>query len=177
MSKAVKFESEVNPEVLVNLISYDHETGELTWRVNKNYNNSWNTKHSGKPALSCKQKDGYLVGNLMKVRVYSHRVAWALYYGRWPSDEIDHINRDRSDNRIENLREANRSENTSNKSKKSGTYSSLKGVTWHSRDKHWMAQIMKGRVKIYLGRFDNEEEAHDAYVRASIRLHGEFSST
>ena len=177
LRKALRIEHAFTPDDMRRILSYDPESGLLRWKRNDAYNKTWNTKYEGTLALNFKQPDGYMVGSINKIKAYSHRIAWAIYYGEWPDGEIDHINRNRCDNRIENLRVATRSQNTSNKTKKDGTYSRLKGVTWHSRGKRWMAQIMKDRVKIYLGSFDTEEAAHEAYKEASLRLHGEFSST
>ena len=74
----------------------------------------WNGKYAGRPALTSIDPRGYYRGAIGGRSVYAHRVAIALCSGEWPSDEVDHINRDRSDNRLCNLRVVTHSENRKN---------------------------------------------------------------
>src|SRR5690242_11158228 len=114
------------------------------------------------------------------MRYYAHRLAWFYVYQVWPKDEIDHINRIPDDNRILNLREANRIENMRNIATPKHNTTGFKGVTRHKfYPGKFMAQIsstteLKRRKTKYLGIFDTAEEAHAAYVAASRELHGEF---
>lgn len=104
-----------------------------------------------------------------------HRVAWFMHYGEWPKGEIDHINGLRNDNRISNLREATRSENSRNRSKPSNNTSGHKGVSWINRYQCWQATIkFEGKNK-FLGRFATREEAATAYNEAALQHHGEFA--
>lgn len=106
----------------------------------------------------------------------AHRLAWFYVNGEWPSNDIDHINGVRGDNRICNLREATRQENLRNgrgRPSKSG----LKGVNFRSGlTRPWYARIYpeKGR-KIHLGYFLTAEEAHAAYCEAATKYFGEFA--
>src|SRR5690606_4448095 len=77
-----------------------------------------------------------------------HRLVWLYVCGSWPSDEIDHVNTNRSDNRFENLREANRTQNNANRRAQKGR--KLKGITFHRGRKRWQAQIQKNGRNVYL---------------------------
>lgn len=103
-------------------------------------------------------------------RQKAHRVAWAIYYGRWPHGEIDHINRDKTDNRIVNLRLCTRSENNANIQKRPKSSSSYYGVSWHKRFGKWNAYARNpsGDGKIHVGYFESEviaAIARDAAIR------------
>lgn len=111
-------------------------------------------------------------------RMYSaHRLAYFYVNGAWPADEIDHINGDKTDNRINNLRPATRSQNGMNTRAKSRNTSGIKGVDWNKKQQRWRARIrtLKGRKD--LGGFLTKEEAAAAYARAAHELHGEFAKT
>ena len=103
-----------------------------------------------------------------------HRVAWYLHYGEWPTQQIDHINGVRSDNRIANLRLSTNSENMYNRKKPANNTSGHKGVSWHSGYQRWQAAIAVNGNKMNLGRFATREDAAAAYQRAALHYHGEF---
>jgi hypothetical protein len=95
--------------------------------------------------------------------------------GVWPDQEIDHANRDRSDNRWVNLREASPSQNRMNRGKQRNSASGIKGVHWASHARRWRADVtFKGR-RHRLGYFDTREAAAAAYEAAAHRLAGEFA--
>jgi hypothetical protein len=102
------------------------------------------------------------------------RLAWLYMTGRWPIAQIDHINGVKTDDRIENLREATNSQNALNKRRTRQNTSGFKGVTWHKRTRRWHAQINIGGKNKYIGSFRSPEEAHDAYWRAAQDGHGAF---
>lgn len=107
----------------------------------------------------------------------AHRLAWLYIYGEWPIDQLDHINRNTSDNRIENLREATQSQNNANRSaNKSKKYSPLKGVSFYPDSKRWTASIRINNKNRHLGCFDTAEEAHAAYVAEADQVFGEFAA-
>ena len=94
---------------------------------------------------------------------------------RAPDDMfVDHINGDGLDNRRANLRIATASQNQHNKRKYNNNKSGFKGVSWHNSGKKWCAQIRLNGKSIYLGLFDNPEDAHAAYCEASSKIHGEY---
>lgn len=116
----------------------------------------------------------------LRATAYAHRLAWFLHYGEWPSKDLDHKNRVRTDNRIENLRECTQLENTRNRAKQPAygdrtCRSTHKGVTWHKRRQRWMARIQVEGRRIHLGEFDSEEVAAEAYRAAAAYHFGEFA--
>jgi hypothetical protein len=97
--------------------------------------------------------------------------------GRWPVNEIDHINLVADDNRFCNLREATRSQNMSNMPKRSINTSGFKGAFWNKKNEKWISQIALNNKSIYLGCFDTAQEAHAAYCKAAVELQKEFART
>lgn len=102
-----------------------------------------------------------------------HRVKWLVAHGEYPDCDIDHINRDYTDNRLENLRLAARSQNRFNSVKKARKNGLPLGV-YHHRGK-FCSSISKGRKRTFLGVFSNPEDAHAAWLKASKDLYGEFA--
>ena len=103
-----------------------------------------------------------------KHNISLHRVAWTLYNKSKPVAFIDHINHDKSDNRIKNLREVTKTENNRNKSKSPLNTSGHTGISWHSRDNIWEARIKVDYKQRYIGRFDNIEDAINARKQAEV---------
>ena len=103
----------------------------------------------------------------------AHRLAWLYVHNKWPSDEIDHIDGDGSNNRIANLREATRAENSRNAPKRRNNTSGYKGV-WLNHGR-WSANIWTSGRKISLGTYDTPEQAHAAYAEAAKKLHDKFA--
>jgi hypothetical protein len=101
----------------------------------------------------------------------NHRVIFYLHNGWWPK-EVDHINTDTFDNRIENLRAATKSENQANGKPYNGR--ALKGC-YTLKSGNYMAVIQKHKVRHYLGVFSTEQEAAAAYASAAATLHGKFA--
>ena len=112
----------------------------------------------------------------MKAYLKAHRLAWFFVYGEWPQKQIDHINGNKSDNRISNLRLATASQNLSNKGITKSNTSGYKGVSFNRTKKKWMASIKVNKKSINLGYFLTPEEASEAYKAAAIKHHGEFAS-
>lgn len=92
-------------------------------------------------------------------------------YGHWPKGHLDHINRDRTDNRIENLRDITPAENQHNSNVLKNNTSGFRGVNWSSDMGKWVAKICINRKQIYLGAFKRVEDAANAYLSASKELH------
>jgi len=108
------------------------------------------------------EPQGYrVIGFKYKYRK-AHRIAWAIHYGAWPDGEIDHIDGDRANNRIENLRCVQRSENMKNKKRRSDNPSGHTGVSWHSGSKKWRVRIASKNGKRHVGLFNSKSEAIEA---------------
>ena len=100
-----------------------------------------------------------------------HHLVWAWHHGAWPPIVIDHLNGNPADNRIENLRLANRSQNEAN----GGRRGKHKKGASPRRNGRWVAQITVNFRNHYLGSFDTEDEAHAAYMDAARRHFGNFA--
>lgn len=189
----------LTPDELRQLLSYDPDTGFLTWRTRDASHlqgqatmdaagrlKKWNTRYAGKRAFSLDKSTGYISGHVLERKWYAHRIAWAIFYGVVPDREVDHINGDRTDNRLCNLRLAYHHENQHNRKSialKQGKppTSSHCGVYFSNRRKRWIAKIRcfevgKGSVQHHLGYHRCETSAAIAYNRAAKRLHGEFAN-
>lgn len=147
----------VSVEILRSLLTYDAETGELTWLPRPE--RAWNTRYAGKRALNTQGDYGYCYGSIFNVKYRAHRVIWAIYYGEWPEGEIDHINRDRLDNRISNLRCVTTLVNAQNKKMLAANKSGVTGVSWCTKQKRWRAQIQVKRKNHCLGAFIEKADA------------------
>ena len=130
-------------------------TSERTWKT-------WNTLFSGVEAGGVK-RDGYRHVRITlgeKSRHYmAHRLVFAWHRGCWPEAQIDHIDHNRLNNQISNLRAVSHAENLRNKSLYANSSSGVTGVGWHKRSRKWRARIMVNRKLIHLGLFDNFENA------------------
>lgn len=168
MNNNTKIKEENLPyEYIRKIFRYDPETGHIYWLVSRG------RKGVGSIAGS-KTASGYFQIGIDGYDVKSHRVAYCLYYGRWPDCEIDHVNRVRSDNRIENLRDSNRCGNARNLSKPSHNTSGIKGVGFCKQTGRWTAWIWVNNKKIWLGRHATKEIAQKHYLAASEKYHKEF---
>ena len=117
---------------------------------------------------------GYTVMRVDAKDYLAHRLVWFWHHNEWPR-VIDHIDMNRSNNRIENLRACEKVQNLWNVGPNRDNSSGYKGVSFHKDTGRWQARIHCRGVSHHLGLFDTTEEAHKAYVASSIKLHGEFS--
>lgn len=148
---------------LKSLLSYDPNTGIFTWLIDRG-----GKARVGAQAGSLTKK-GYLNISIHKKLYRAHRLAWLYVYGSWPAQEIDHINRNKSDNRIDNLRDASRRLNNINKNLPRNNTSGIKGVGWHEKKQKWRARIFVFRKQINLGWYSTKESAVTARMRAEER--------
>lgn len=156
---------------LRNAMSYDPDTGVLTWKPRLDKPKHWNTRYAGQPALHCLHDDGYRKGRLNRKLLRAHRVAWAIHHGHWPEHHIDHVNGNRTDNRIANLRDVPRAENQKNMRKPSDNTSGRIGVWWHTQNAKWIAEIRINGRKKHLGSYADFDAACEAREKAE-REHG-----
>lgn len=157
---------------LQQVISYDPETGDFTWRVvRKGYGGGvW----PGKPAGQI-NKYGYLVLCVDQERHFAHRLAFLYMTSAWPVEEIDHINRVPGDNRWANLRIASASQNKQNTKVRRDNLCGVKGVYFDKNRARWVARLkIHGKV-VFQGRFDTLEEAATARRAAEAQHFGEFA--
>jgi hypothetical protein len=124
----------------------------------------------GSRAFGTRCKIGYRRGCFQGREYYAHRVAWALHTGAWPKGEIDHINGDKADNRIANLREVTKVENSRNMPLPANNTSGHIGVAWSKSDKRWTAYIKVGGRRRYLGNFLEKDDAIAARKAAEVRF-------
>lgn len=171
MIKKFYKERDLTQEFLRSILSYNPETGELT-RISTPRKDL-----VGKRADHVNQALGYRVVGIGSDRTFwAHRVIFMMVYGRWPV-QVDHINGDRSDNRLCNLREASKAENMRNRGPQKNNTSGVPGVYWATRLEKWTAGIKVDRRKIWLGNFDSFDEAVAARKSAERRYWGEFAPT
>jgi hypothetical protein len=130
-------------------------------------------KHNGKLAGSAKSHGYRKIKNHEK-EYYEHHLVWFLHTGR--KAQLDHINGNRADNRLENLREATQSENLMNTARRSDNRSGYKGVGWHKHSQKWQARIKIPNGKhLHLGYFNAPEDAHAAYKASAQEHFGDFA--
>ena len=158
-------------EQLRQVLAYDPETGRLTWlprdaslfadgkRGRHMMAKVWNATWAGKPALTHTSRSGHLRGAVFHVGLQAHRVAWAIFYGRWPDGEIDHINGNPADNRIANLRDCSRTINGQNLRMKRTNTSGYVGVTRDHALNKWRAQATVNGQHFYIGVYPDLEDA------------------
>jgi hypothetical protein len=114
---------------------------------------------------------GYHRIGVDRKRYLTHRLVWLYVYGAWPKGEVDHINRNNSDNRLANLRDVSPSENQHNRGTPINNSSGYAGVSWDSQNLKWSAAISAKRKHYSLGRFDSRELAAAAYQAAKLIHH------
>ena len=168
MSKQ-RLNGRLDAEALRHVLRYEPESGKFFWLAP-----ACSRLKPGDPAGRLDSKGHVQIG-VMGTRFMAHRLAWLYIYGSWPPEEIDHRNCIRSDNRIANLRLANRKENTRNRVVSSRSTSGLKGASVHHRTGKWQASCGSRGEKTYLGLYSSPEEAHAAYMDAAKKKFGEFA--
>lgn len=132
-------------EYIKNHFYYDEQSGTITRDDRKNSNGSYD-------------KDGYLILKIKGKQFKAHRLAWFLHYGKFPEKEIDHINRNRKDNSIKNLRECTHQENIKNTNKKINKDTGVQGIYLDKTTKGLKAKYTF-RIKNKMYRFKTLEEA------------------
>lgn len=165
----------INISVVRESLDYDCDTGCFIWKKrpishfkDARAQKSWNTRYSGR-AAGVLDGFGYFMIGLMDQKVRAHSLAWVLVYNEWPKGQVDHINHDKSDNRIVNLRVVSHKDNAKNAGVRVDNTSGIVGVTWDKRLTKWKAQIYANNKNVYLGSFTDKFKAICARKSAEIK--------
>ena len=157
--------SKIDSTRLKDFLTYDLQSGKFYWKTNRGYHIKVGD------VAGCLHHSGYIVIAIEKQQYQAHRLAWLYVHGEYPKNHIDHINGIRSDNRIENLRDAIQSENCQNLKKSRGLSGLLGASIDPVRKNRWKSSIKLNGKNIYLGWFKTPKEAHQAYIQAKRQLH------
>lgn len=159
-------------------LAYDADTGAFTWRNDIRL-------RSGALRIAAGTRAGTVDGKGYRsiqfclegkpVAFKEHRLAWLYIHGAWPADQLDHINGDRADNRIANLRPATNSLNMANRKLNANSKSGVKGVCFHRGSQRWRARLQFDGKRIHLGDYLNKEAAEIAYAAAAQRHFGAYA--
>ena len=166
--------NEITKELLHELLDYNPNTGYLIWKVHRG-----GTARKGTRAGAL-DHEGYRLVSLYNKTYKAHRLIWLYVTGNWPEGVIDHLDHDKDNNKLDNLRDCSHSHNSHNTSSKGKGKSKYLGVYIDSKSGRPTASIRIGGKTKYLGSFDSEEEAHAAYLSVkrlllpekSLQLHG-----
>jgi HNH endonuclease/AP2 domain len=155
-------------ELATSFLSYNKDTGHLTW-IGRTGPRDMTGQRAG-----TQKKDGYRYVRFKNHMILEHRLCWLIVMGELPY-QIDHINQVKSDNRFCNLRAASNYQNSMNKTRQSNNTTGFKGVSFHKQSNKYAAKICLNGKRQSLGYFTTAEQAHQAYIKASTELHGEFA--
>ena len=159
-------------EKIRSLLDYDQKTGSFVWKARPG-SSSFKKSMVGKAAGSA-HSSGYLAISLHGKKYLAHHLAWVHFYGSWPPAYIDHINLNKRDNRIANLRLATPGQNSANASLRCDNTSGYLGVRFEPRRKKWIAVLHHEGKTRQLGSFATPEMAAAAYAREAYKKFGDF---
>jgi hypothetical protein len=149
---------------LKSIFEYDPMSGTLRWKEGR----SNMVKGS---IAGCTHGSGYKVVTIKSKMHKVHRVIWIMLFGQIPDKFfLDHINGNKADNRLENLRLATNSQNQQNRPAPKNSSSGYRGVNWHKQADKWMARICHNNKRITIGFFDTAEQAYEAYKTEAKKL-------
>jgi hypothetical protein len=176
----MKTQPYLDQETLKALLHYSPDTGVFIWLWRADVPPNWNGRYAGKVAgyaRECTREEGAVYWS---IKIYghafkAHRLAVLYMTGEWPETIVDHHNTDGLNNRWDNLRDANRSQNGANAKLSKANTSGLKGASFHKRAGKYQAVIRVGGRQAFLGYHDTAEAAHAAYCAAATSIHGEFA--
>lgn len=159
------------------LVNYNPDTGVMTWRPKDVDANGWNEKFVGREC-GIIASHGYRVLHVhfehgRGSKILAHRLAWFICFGELPAGDVDHINQNRSDNRIQNLRDVTRSINCRNSLRSTRNTSGVTGVTWHKLRSKWRARAGIYGRRYSLGLFSELADAEAAVKK--FRAENDFT--
>ena len=147
---------------------FEYKDGHIYWKVDKS-----KIAKKGNLAGTLSKRDGRYRTICDGKQYLNHRIIFLMHYG-YLSEEIDHINGNPSDNKIENLRATTKTQNQWNRKVSCNCKSKVKGVHWHKQHKKWYARITVNKKRINVGLFESLDEAAKAISNARIEYHGEY---
>jgi hypothetical protein len=162
------------------LLVYDPGSGEFRWRArpvrpdHARTDRTWNKRFAGSVAGSI-NSCGYRMIRIPPRQWLAHRLAFLHQIGKWPANQIDHIDLARDNNRLCNLREATNAQNVVNSPAPRTNTSGFKGVSWSKQSRKWRAMITVTGRKHRLGLYEDPGKAHAAYAAAAKQHFGEFA--
>jgi hypothetical protein len=148
----------LNQSYLKSILHYDAETGVFI-------------RKRTKKIAGCITSKGYIYIGINRKQIFAHRLAWLYVYGIMPPEQVDHINRNRSDNRISNLRLCNNIENAQNAKLNKNNKSGFKGVSWEKNRKKWQVYVYINKRGKFFGYFDDLHEANLVATNARKKFH------
>lgn len=152
-------------------LHFNFETGEVTW---KKYPKNFNKVN--KPIVAgTAHHSGYRTIVLQNKYYQLHRIIWAVYYGKMPTNCIDHIDLNKSNNRIANLREATNFQNGYNRDVYKNSTSGFKNVQWDAVSNKWRVRVRVNGKRHHVGRFESKDDAINAAKAFMLEHHKEFS--
>lgn len=154
----------ITQEFLKEVLNYNQYTGEFRWAkdIGKNVKAG---------VLAGTDHYGYIAIIIRKKKYRAHRLAFLYMTGSFPVNQVDHINRNRSDNRWINLRDVTQEINMRNCNLSKANTSGFAGVSFHKGTGKFMAKIKVNNKAKYLGYFENAQEAYSAYLKAKSIYH------
>lgn len=169
MKISIALQNRLTHKELLRLVSYDPNTGSFSANVARG------SLSAGRVISVDPEKNGYVRLRVNGKGYLAHRLAWFYTHAVWPPVQIDHINCDKQDNRICNLRLATSSQNHGNRMKPKGYSAPLKGAHWNRFRNYWQSYIRVNGKSFFLGRFETAIEAHNAYAAAAKKHFGKFA--
>ena len=157
----------ITQDELKEVLHYDPETGIFRWRMPKSSRvKPWDV-------AGTKNGNGYICFKINGASLRGHRLAWLYMTGKWPENDVDHMDGNRSNNAWQNLRSATNKQNLENQGLRKNNTSRFRGVSWCKRHKKWVARVYHNYKQIYVGFFESAGEAGKAASakRAELYTH------
>lgn len=156
-------------ERIIELFNYDQYTGIVTRKTKR-------AQFKAGSVVGTKHISGYLAARVDGNIYLLHRLIWCIVYGNWPDCYIDHIDGNKKNNIISNLREATHTENTQNAKIREDNTSGIKGVHYSNKLDKWVARVQTENKRVHLGAFSTLEEAQDCIEKFRLDSHKNFTN-
>jgi hypothetical protein len=169
MTINVEKQTALSHERLCELLEYKEGEGAFYWRVSRR------CVRAGDRA-GRQHENGYRYIKIDQHHFMEHRLAWFYAYKEWPEETIDHKNRTKNSNNLDNFRKASYSQNQFNRPLNRNNKSGITGVSWCTHKQKWRATICAFGERKNLGYFDDPSEAGEVRTRAALELHGQFAA-